>query len=455
MIITRDIINKNILFNDINQVYDFVYLDKLIDAYKNLLQSKGAKQGKTIVIGTQASIYQIALIFACAELGLIIVIVGTPLPKGKVYNNPSLVDPKLKLLLPIDFFIVWQKTETLYYETFKACCQFTIVIDEELLDYTPNKSILAQSSNTLIKCTSSGTTNTPKVITHTHEFLYTLSKRNSIWFDKKMGMMTNLAHGSSLAVFFLPGLMSNNVLEYYNFPNREVTELAKLCQTNNIELNHLLVPYTLMLDNFFSTDVLFKECIMYTLGIIRKGWVDKINKGQAKDIISIFGTNETSGPFLINQASNKYFHENGYKLIDDFYNVEVNDKGSLIIGVPIYNKKMETFDKFQIEDSIFFHMGRNNLYRINDLELNLSKLQVEVNKFVDGEIVIDSQQNNIYLAIWEKTYNEGQVKAFNNWLKSSSNGLHFVSKYKVLDYQDFLSGIKLDKELLRAYFRNL
>ena len=38
--------------------------------------------------------------------------------------------------------------------------------------------------------------------------------------------------------------------------------------------------------------------------------------------------------------------------------------------------------------------------------------------------------------------------------KEISQNRHYISKYKVLNYEDFLTGVKLDQEMLRDYFRN-
>jgi hypothetical protein len=124
------------------------------------LLSKGAEKGHKIVIGNQANTSQIAMVFACAELGLNIVIIGNPLPptvkiEDYVYGS---INTKLRLMLPIDFFITESKSETDKFQLFKDICKSTIIVDEEILDPTPNNTIQADENTTLITCTSSGTT---------------------------------------------------------------------------------------------------------------------------------------------------------------------------------------------------------------------------------------------------------------------------------------------------------
>jgi hypothetical protein len=456
--ITREIINPNISFIDYKDGeiyrYTFEHLNRLIDSYKNLLVSKGAKKGMSIVIGTQASTVQTALVIACAELGITIVINDNPLPANKKYVA-GIINPKLKSMLPIDYFILEHKGQTDKFVVYNDVCRSTILINDEKLDHTPNTTLWADESTTLIKCTSSGTTGTPKVLTHTHGFMSKLIERNSKQFYGNMGMISNLAHGSSAAVYFLPGLVSDKTIQYVNLPNVPLIQIAEILKEHSLSLDHLLVPYTAIVDDFFNSTETLPDCIIHTLGMIRKFWVEEVKKGRAKDIISIFGTNETSGPFMINQATDDDFAENTYKMLDDFYKVVLNKDNDLEVTVPVYNTIVRTHDTFLQRGNKFVHVGRSNLYRINDLEIDTGKYQSEIDKLLKAELVIDTQKDNIYLAIWDEYFDIHRVRHIDNMMRNDSNGLHFITKYDSLKYSDYLNGIKIDKEMLREYFRNM
>lgn len=458
--ITRDIINPNISFidytNDSTHSYSYTHLNRLIDAYKNLLISKGAKKGNSIVIGTQANTSQIALVLACAELGLTIVIIANPLPTNQTSKEyvPGLINLKLKLMLPIDYFILDNRNQTDKFKIFKDICRFTVIIDEEPLDYTTNDIVLADKDTVLLKCTSSGTTGTPKVITHTHGFLSKLIERNSKQFYGSMGMISNLAHGSSPAVYFLPGMMSENTTQYVNLPNLPLVEIAEILRKHNLSLDHLLVPYSMFVDQLFESNESLPGCVIHTLGMIRKSWVNAVKQNRAKDIISIFGTNETSGPFLINQATDVDFDENTYKVTDDFYDLRLIDN-CLQVEMREYGNVIQTHDKFLRREDKFVHIGRSNLYRINDLEIDVGKYQSIIDKLLNAELVVDTKQDRIYLAIWDQDFDIHKVRHIDNVMRNDSNGLHFISKYDSLNYSDYLNGIKIDKEMLREYFRNM
>ena len=82
-------------------------------------------------------------------------------------------------------------------------------------------------------------------------------------------------------------------------------------------------PEVTPLTEIIKDDLHFKNGIVYTLSIIRKEWIPAIQDNRIKDIISIFGSNETSGPVMINQATDIDFTENTYKLVDNFYQINV------------------------------------------------------------------------------------------------------------------------------------
>lgn len=451
MIVTRELINKSITFRDssnLNCPYTYMDLSKDIDAYKNLLQYKyNAVEGQSVLIGEQTGRTQLVLVFACLELGLTITIVDY----GRKDNfQTDYFDPKTTMLLPIHFFIVSAYDSTDKFSFFTQACETTIILSNETLEYTPNQTIHANPSTMLLKCTSSGTTGTPKIVHHTHEFIFALVMRNAKMFDGVIGQAFNLSHGSSLATFFLPTLISESVTDYINFilPHTDLV-------IEKHKLDHLMLPYPDMLEVFVEQ---YKKSVhsginLYSLTYIRDEWKEYTQDGKIKDIISFFGSNETSGPTLINRVSYDDFNRQRYHKVDNFYGLEITNT-ELNVTLPTYNKKIETKDEFVSNGEAFVHLGRNDMHRINGRFFREASYQRIVKDRLNGDLIFDFVRNQIYLAIWETDdTHDKKISEIQQILKLRSENTHYISKYKFLSYEDFLSGIKLDQELLREYFR--
>lgn len=455
-IVTREIINKNIKFLDIDEdkvEYDYNSLSAEIDKFKNLLEKYNAKKGQSILIGITANVKQIAMIFAAFELGLIVTIVDYA--RSDHFQQYEYMDPKTDILLPIDFFVAKKENDTDKYVFFKKKCKKTIVLKHEKdLDYTPNNKIECTPDSEIIKCTSSGTTGTPKKITHTHEFFYKLAKRNTVFFDETVALGYNLNHGSSVATYFLPALASEKVKKFVNLLIDFDSPKAAVESDNKIkkhEISHIMFPYNSQLKKFLR----FKNphTTIYTLSTISSEFKSQKLSKRYKDIISFFGSNETSGPVFFNRANDERYSEDSYFKIDDFYNIDVVDE-KLNVTLPVYNTTIDTNDCFYVDNDIYYFVGRKDLLRINGKNVLVKSYSDIVKKYTDGDLVYDYKKQKIYLAIWQDVDDPNKIaKKINKKLAQLSEGDHGIIKISILDKEEFLTGVKLDQELLREYFR--
>jgi hypothetical protein len=454
-VLTREIINKNITYKDIfdDREYSFDDLSKKIDFFKNLFQEYGVdeKTTKSIVIGFHPGIYQTACIFACFELSIAICIIDYG--RSDKFKQYQYMDPKTELLLPIDFFIVFDENDTDKFNYFKNVCNTTIVVNQlSKKDYNNNKTVYSTGETVLMRCTSSGTTGTPKIIEHTHEFISHLSVRNSKFYNGTVAVSHNLNHGSSFATFFIPAMNSALVNEILNF-NQDISNIKVKNYLHKID--HVMIPYSYQVLDFLK--ISSANTTVYTLGPIPLYFLEFYQDNKIKDIISFFGCNETSGPTLINRISSLDFDSSRYWSIDDFYFIFLRGN-KLQVKLPYYkNKIIDTKDIFRNENkNLFTFLGRADLMKINGLAVSISDYEQFATQegIENSDIICDTTENKIYLAIWQPCDNlDKKIKKINKKLKKYSGDLHFIEKYTFLDKSEFMTGIKIDNELIRHYFR--
>lgn len=484
MLVTREVINPNINFIDLGKKpksYSYEDLCYFIDYIKDILVNKyHCKRGESVLIGINASTLQVATFFACAELGLQVLIFD----HGRDDNwiSTDYIDPKTKSLMPMNYYIVELTTSIranmpssdkpyglTRHQFFTTIADHSITLDFKKISSKENivnpTNVNAQSDDILLKCTSSGTTGTAKVVRHTHEFFNKLICRNRSFFYGPVCMVMNLNHGSSPATYFLPALCSEKTTHFISYkmqltadynevrnfvPNFK--EMKNYVQLFNIK--HLMLPYTHLIKLFFDSGE-YPGLTLYTLSTIQQSWVDYYKKGNIENIISFFGCNETSGPLLINEIKDSDFSESRYKLYDDFYVLNTNNGENLEVTMPVYGTKISTNDKFDHVNTYFYHKGRNDLYRVNGTFVDLFEYNIIISEQLDAILVVDTMKDSLYLAIWKDDIDcATKIVNLNTRLNKVSKGSHKIDKFALLDQNRFYTGVKLDMELLRDYFRN-
>ena len=468
-IITRECINKNISFSDYDSNYkrtEYGYKDlsKRIDFFKNFFVDDGAQPGDTVLIGYAAGIDQTSAFFAAVELGMIIIMADYKTLENEEYAG--FLDTKTKIMMPINYFLfrehhdVDENSINYKLEFFKDICARVVQSKDidEYDNYAPNNIMAPAGSDIMMRCTSSGTTGTPKLINHTHEFVYNISKRNSKMYDNTVILLWNLNHGSSLATYFVPALMSKKVINFIHAikpledKSKAILPLKDALQNSN----HVMVPYAETLESFLNVFDLPK-LTYYTLSTISNKMRNGLSQKKCKDIISLFGCNETSGPVFINKASYDNFEVDVYHKVDDYYDIEEID--TLTVRLKEYGISINTQDTFEKKDENSFRFyGRKNLMRVNGLEV--FKAYDNLIDF-DATLIYDSVYNEIYLAAWirfgKKEFEESvlveKIKEINEKMSNMSGGSHKISKFKFLRRYQYTLGVKIDHEFLRVYFR--
>lgn len=158
---------------------------------------------------------------------------------------------------------------------------------------------------------------------------------------------------------------------------------------------------------------------------------------------------------MINQTHSGQlnFDMKRFDKIDDFYKFNISDSGQLEVTLPVYDTTVVLQDLFEQQGSQFVHLGRSDLIRINDIELDfswLTNLCDSVN--ISAQIVVDKDHSQLYLAVWNGNVAE-LVSKVNELIHAKYGSGVSINRAQNLDHDTFYYGIKLDHELLRQEFR--
>lgn len=474
--ITRDFISDNFTFTDILSSIDYnkASMVERIDLWKYILKYKyKAKRQESILIGMQKlGIDYFAIIIAAAELALKIVVVDYN--RTDKFTDLEYNDPKTKLLSPIDIFLHDLTEEELAtkasaiakYKFFtkysnRTYCTTTstnFVVDSDLYNSLPTERPLP--GDILFRVTSSGTTDVPKVIEHTHEFIYAVSTRNSKMYNGTAVHVNNLNHGASASVTLLPLLTADNVSRHLFFDCADVEvmgDLVNALQPYSNEIGYLSFPYPFLIDKFIEVsrtrNINWPMLDLITLSYILESAKHAVRDGIFNSITSIFGSNETLGPVFLNTATkdNWDINSNFFLQNDNFYNLRLSNEGQITVTVPVYNKDVTTNDYFERNGSYYVHNGRSDMFRINGEAINLSTINDLNKQNPDVYIVVDTLNHCLYLACW-KDMSIQEIDAVKKRVESNFERVK-VTKAVHLDKSNFYYGIKIDNELLREHFR--
>jgi hypothetical protein len=473
--ITRDIINNNFvgvnLSND-NIPFDKTTLSEKIDLWKYILKYKcHAQKGESILIGIQSlNIDYLAVCFASAELSLKIVIIDYS--RKDDFTDMDFYDPKTKVLAPIDIFLYdFPKSfidecpeDYAKFKFFTQCSNRTYSIVDDIdytvsskIEYSIAKAEMPHPSDVVMRCTSSGTTGTPKIVEHTHEFMHALAYRNASKFSGTCLHTRNLNHGSSLAVYLLPTLVKLTDHLFYDVNETKFDEFMDAIKDYSKTLEYIIFPYPFLIEEFITQsknlNITWPNLNVQTLSYISDNARKAVDEGTFKTITSIFGSNETSGP-LFELTIDKDSIDRDSSMFtkpDNFYKFNFYEDGLIGVQMPLYNTEIITNDLFEIQGDFYVHKGRSDFVKINGEVVDIKLINEFNNSNENAYVVTDAIHNCLYLAYWNNE-DTALLEEFNKTLNNFKRVE--VTKTAVLNKSTFLSGIKLDNELIREYFRN-
>jgi acyl-coenzyme A synthetase/AMP-(fatty) acid ligase len=445
-------------------VIDREELFSMIDFWKVVLHEKyNIAPGH--LVGLQfvhTDAYYFALAFAVIELGASLLVMDKPSTPAGIHNI------KTKIFAPIDLIVVDDSynndpiikvvvdsvaRQIGYREDYNS---YTIQNPEQF-DHV-SKTVLATESTVLLTTTTSGTTGTPKVVKHTHSFYFDLCKRNVSVLEftpSSVALHTrNLHHGSSLDLFFLPSLHA--VPDHYYDNSLDTKSITNVI--NDKKVTHVYSVFTVMTDKIIQNlGKLDHSLTIIALSFILPHWEDMVKNKNIHRIVSSFGSSETGGPIFapeLNKHTNGFDAMNYGKLVDDFFTVRiVND--TLHVTNKSNHNTIVMQDKFTFENGAYRYHGRSSLLRVNDVEVIFNELDKYAERFFnkDAIVIVDVPRQQFYLALF-KNIDQSLIDDFYQEFETKYNP-NTIKVNAIVDLNEFVVGVKIDRELLRDYFRTL
>lgn len=339
-ILNRDIINEDILWAQETKAVGKENICRQVNKIKHLLLSKGAMEGDIVTISLLGvDVAHLASIIACAELGLILMLLDTPA------TEESLPYTKVALHGPSDYYIhrgddsfgayggLHGKLMERYggvsvdlNEIYPDCP------DEYKEDIQPYE--IGEDAPLLLSSTS-GTTKPSRPVYFTHKEVMGISRRNVkiFEFDKysRVAHSRNLHHASAMLTSLLPSLMVADI--HFTFPvghhqPLEMNEKRKydFGTIHGGRFTHIMIPNRVALNTFLD---FFEKPFHVTLNINMCGFaLDQSFADMAEEynvkFHSHYGSIDTAIPLLINFVDkDSEVKPNTLGVIpDDFYDVK-------------------------------------------------------------------------------------------------------------------------------------
>jgi hypothetical protein len=201
-----------------------------------------------------------------------------------------------------------------------------------------------------------------------------------------------------------------------------------------------------------------KVCI-YTLAPLSDDYVQHTVGDCGHSVYSIFGCTETSGPLFLPSITPENYHCadqcNMGQPLDNFYQLSLNNN-LLTVTMPD-GSTVCTGDKFDIVDNNFIFQGRSNLYRIDDVKVDLGDLiqLVETHTGMKSQsyfdVVVDQAYNSIYL----RSDSSVNLVDLNKYILSQIGIPQYCISYNlVYPRKNLVTGIKFNADLVRLLCRD-
>ena len=485
-ILTRDIISQDIVLYQHTPDYSECKFTRdqflnMVDYWKVLLVEKyQAGPGKKIIVDSRY-LYYFSAVFAVWELGMTLIV-----DWNHARDEQDLDSKEYSMHKDIDYIICHDPyidpTSPGYHHwdlkrNQRYCKQ--IISDKEFDTYqvvnpdnyySTARAIFATPDTIAIQTATSGSTGMPslKQISHKHVYLQARRLADLLNFSEtdKTLHSVSLHHGASACYHCLPSFMKAKE-HYILWTNIDIPEELHF-RSNYIDkykINKIFLYTTQQLLTFLKDIPQVNHTVdITTLFRITDTVSSLAQEKNISKIYSTFGDTSIGYGFLIkiwSKLDNLLQHDvkcMGPKR-DDFFDLKVENGHLYVKSLDIDLPEWRTsHDEFEYKDNNYYFHGRGHTYRFGDEWVNHGELESKLIEFFpekDGietaTIVMDHEQQEIYLAIWRP--DPAAEEKFLQWISRRYQQLHISKLGRNLIAQNFMGSRKISRQKLREHFR--
>lgn len=485
-VLSRHIINPEMILYQYNDArtesveFNYERFCGMVDYWKVMLVEKyGAEPGQSCLVEFNAlNVYYYSALFAALELGLILII-----DWPHAHDEEGTKDYRMKMHGQIDYAIIYSGQATPGDPTYdrwdlvrtQENCRH-VITEQDFDNYTIQdptlydkvaKTIYATPDSVAIWSSSSGTTGLPKRNIITHKKVFRQAERlipiSDYQGNDRSLHIRNLHHGASMCYHFLPTWMTSREHYLYSFGHFDTEQAHRIAGIiKQHKINKVLLHTNRMTDDVLEfIDPVDWPLDIITLFAVTPKSVPLIKEKNVRSVKVCFGdTTIGLGLFIrsLDQTTDPATYDKSEMTSkqDDFYDFKIED-GILWIAIPELDQSWQTsYDSFECRNGVYYFKGRSNQYRFGADWIRLGDLEALTARLFgpDGAtIVVDGDEQKIYLSIWEP--NPEAEASIHEYFDKEFEDTRITKIARDLDYNKFMVSRKIDRPRLREYFRRV
>jgi acyl-coenzyme A synthetase/AMP-(fatty) acid ligase len=395
-ILNREIIDREIYWYDNEHTHHANRdIGILTNRWKHLLHHNGAVKGNLVTISMfTVDMIHVSAIFACAEMGLKIIILDSPATKE------SLPYTKLALHGPSDFYLHhgdnhMSAYDGLHGEMLRRYGGKSVSV-EDLGDMSSEDFVTDKvyPDDPLLMSSTSGTTKPSRPVLFSHKEVMTISRRNVDVFkfdeNSKVVHSRNLHHASAMLTSLIPSLMVSN--HHLTFPLSHTSPITQhhrdmgfYNRLREDEYTHIMIANKHTLMDFLETyQAPFKSKLHINMcGFALDQSFVELAERYNVSFHSHYGSIDTAIPLLVNFVDkDSVVKDNSLGILpDDFYQLNGDEVTCELWDEPRYIE-----DQLKYKDGEFFIKPRKE---------NTGRYIMEITRGLDIDIDLFFQDTKL------------------------------------------------------------